>query len=977
MARLRGVTGTISGMKITIGRTGNPDGPDPGRVVMASTTTTTMTRTRVTSGSQTLGPLHGGRSKTSEEIGAAAAGENLDGAEIVVELIKFRRRMVELTFGDRPDRHREKPSVWNGWKHFTNSDWSDQSSHTSDESRRTGGGRPSEKLTVPSFSGEDSEDVGTSARSYLRQVEAWRRMTLLPSHQQGLVLYQHLTGKAWVAAEELSVDNLAKEAGVEYLVKWITNRYLDLEVTRIGKAFSEFFRRLRRKPGQTIRDYNSEYDRLHARLREEAAELNLVASVGNMYSLPRLQQAGVIHDRGHRKPWESGNSGKGRKPHTAHYTEADDSFDSGDDDGDGEDGEAGVSEEVAAAYATYQTAKQRYKEHQKNRGFNGYANEGKGETSQPGKGNEKTSEKIKLMKAKSFCSGCGRRGHWHKDAECPHNQPGHQKNGDKSSNKAADVGYCNLLPAEVFSIRLEDAGLLGITDTACARTVAGTQWLQAYTDKLATLGVRPELKKECEAYRFGTGKIYYSSFYVVLAFELGNKVAQVRTSIINGDVPLLLSKTVLGKLGMVFDIERGQADFNKVGLKGFDLLVTTSGHPAIPILPTKMDGDPGSFQAEDLKLVPKSQYMAFAVAHNPGHAKSRDLYNFFYDKKLEPGVKEMLVRERFPQDEFIAWWSSTSTTSDFWLECDHAWVRIHVTPRKVLFNPSTWKTRATVQKEMLVQTAGEIRVTDGICCTSNRWIESVVDRWEHDKLNEPAFAFHWEANRTGVIVHHTWGVTEIKACIMEARNAAKAADPTEQMKRVSHMSLPELRAKASELKIDYANTTTKGNLLRLIRDSLNTPDQELMKIGKFKGCQFCEILKSYGEWVVRELAQADSPDPELVRHGRWFNNKQRNPETRGYLGDQVAPPYPSSTAATRGPESIAASTTPSARESWSLVSDKASAPSTTSTRRRTRTEADEIKKMEEEMDPKVAAEIQDLETKLAILKDKAKASSGK
>ena len=311
MARLRGVTGTIGRTNggAMAGVIGNPDGPDPGRVVMASATTTVEL------------------DQVPEADGRA----------------DLRREH------DRPDRHREKPSVWNGWKHFTNSDWSDQSSHASDESRRTGGGRPSD-LTVPSFSGEDSEDVGTSARSYLRQVEAWRRMTLLPSRQQGLVLYQHLTGKAWVAAEELSVDNLAKEAGVEYLVTWITNRYLDLEVTRIGKAFSEFFGRLRRKPGQTIRDYNSEYDRLHARLGEvgcnlpedcaawlyvdrlqleEAAELNLLASVGNMYSLHRLQQAAVIHDRGHRKPWESGNSGKGRKPHTAHYTEADDSLDSG------------------------------------------------------------------------------------------------------------------------------------------------------------------------------------------------------------------------------------------------------------------------------------------------------------------------------------------------------------------------------------------------------------------------------------------------------------------------------------------------------------------------------------------------------------------------------------------------------------------------------------------------------------------------
>ena len=665
---------------------------------------------------------------------------------------------------DQPERHREKATVWSGWKHFTNGDWSDHGSIGSDESRKSSAGRPSEKLTVPGFSGEDTEDVGTSARSYLRQIEAWRRMTLLPEHQQGLVLYQHLSGKAWVAAEELSVDSLAKETGVEYLVRWITNRYLHLEVTRIGKAFSEFFRKLRRKPGQSIRDYNSEYDRLHARLREvgcnlpedcaawlyvdrlqleEAAELNLLASVGNSYSLPRLQQAAVIHDRGHRKPWESNTSGKGRKPYTAHYTEADGSLESGEEDIDVEEGDGGVPEEVAVAYATYQTAKQKYKEHQKNRGYNGGFGENKGDGNHAGKNNEKANEKIKLMKAKSFCSGCGRRGHWHKDAECPHNQPGYQKGSDKSSGKTADIGYCNLLPAEVFSIKLESANLLGITDTACARTVAGTQWLQAYSDRLAAMGAKPELKKECEAYRFGTGKIYYSSFYVVLAFELGSKIVQVRTSIISGDVPLLLSKTVLAKLGMVFDIEKGQADFNKVGLKGFDLLVTSSGHPASPIVATKMDGDPGNFQAEDLKLVPKSEYTAFALEHSPGHVSDNELYNFFYDKKLEPGIKEMLVQERLSQEEFITWWSSSTTTSDFWLECEHAWIRIHVTPRKVLFNPATWKTRATIQREMLVQTAAEIRVTDGVCCTSGRWIETVVDRWEHGKINEPAFEFHW------------------------------------------------------------------------------------------------------------------------------------------------------------------------------------------------------------------------------------------
>ena len=62
-----------------------------------------------------------------------------------------------------------------------------------DDRRRFG--RASEKLSVPTFTAEDSEDLGGSARSYLRQVAAWRQMTLLPMNQQGLVLYQALEAR--------------------------------------------------------------------------------------------------------------------------------------------------------------------------------------------------------------------------------------------------------------------------------------------------------------------------------------------------------------------------------------------------------------------------------------------------------------------------------------------------------------------------------------------------------------------------------------------------------------------------------------------------------------------------------------------------------------------------------------------------------------------------------------------------------------
>ena len=646
--------------------------------------------------------------------------------------------------------------VWDGWQHFDYATVNDLDEDY-DKKPSSGGQRPTEKLTIPSFNGEDDgEDVGTTARSYLRQVEAWRRMTRLPAEQQGLVLYQNLSGRAWVAAEELSVDKLSARNGVQYLIKWISGRYLDLEITRIGKAFSEFFRKLRRKAGQSIREYNAEYDRLHARLREvgcslpedcaawlyvdrlqleEAAELNLLASVGNVYSLHRLQKAAVIQDRGLRKPWEGANT-RSKKAHHAHLTghEETNSTDSEADN----DEDDGIPEEVAQAYVTYQSAKQRYKDQQKSRGYVG----------DPGKngGPEGRDEKLKLMKARSFCSGCGRRGHWHRDAECPKNKPGSMSGVTKPDVK--EVSMCNILPAEIYATKYEGTALLGITDTACARTVAGTQWLQQYTDSLARVGGKPQLHKECEAYRFGTGKVHYSTFYVVLGFELGSKIVQVRTSIINGDVPLLLSKGVLSKLGMIYDVEQGRADFSRVGLKGFELQVTSSGHPAIPIVPAKVAGnDSAAFQAEDLKLLPREQYMVFALAH--GSSKAPDHFNIFYDKKLDPGAKEMLCQEHLSHEAFLAWWKSTGTTSDFWLETPEAWIRVHMTPRKALFNPSAWNTRATLQKDMLLETVGEIRITEGVCCTTGRWIEPVVDRWESHELAEHSFNFLW-AGRTWI-----------------------------------------------------------------------------------------------------------------------------------------------------------------------------------------------------------------------------------
>ena len=84
------------------------------------------------------------------------------------------------------------------WQLGPNDPWSRS------EEGRGGGGAAQDKIQVPEFNGEDDRDGG-KAKSYLRKVEAWRRVTRLPTRKQALMLYNNLAGRAWRDAEELEL----------------------------------------------------------------------------------------------------------------------------------------------------------------------------------------------------------------------------------------------------------------------------------------------------------------------------------------------------------------------------------------------------------------------------------------------------------------------------------------------------------------------------------------------------------------------------------------------------------------------------------------------------------------------------------------------------------------------------------------------------------------------------------------------------
>ena len=235
--------------------------------------------------------------------------------------------------GSREDATRRTSRTTDPWYQSGKDPWN-QSQHGSNVDERGGG--TSDKIVVPEFTGEEDRE-GTKARSYLRKIEAWRRVTRLKADKQALVLYNGLSGKAWRDAEDLDVGQLDHPQGVERFVAWVTQRYLDKEVVKAGKYMSEFFKHFKRSQNQDIRDFNSEFDRHLSKLREvgcqlpgtcsswwyvdklrldNTTELSLLSSVNNQYDLLKLQEAAVVQDRMNRRLWETSHKteGKGNLP---------------------------------------------------------------------------------------------------------------------------------------------------------------------------------------------------------------------------------------------------------------------------------------------------------------------------------------------------------------------------------------------------------------------------------------------------------------------------------------------------------------------------------------------------------------------------------------------------------------------------------------------------------------------------------------
>ena len=943
----------------------------------------------------------------------------------------------------------------------------------------------SEKMAVPSFGAKGTGDeLGMSARSYLRQVEAWSKVTRTDPTQQALLLYQNLSDRAWVESEELNVEDLASPQGLKVFTSWIRERYQEVEVSRIAEALTLFFKKMKRQAGQSIREFNSVFDRGHSRLLEidcrlpevarawaylnalglsSSEELSLLASVGNDYSTAKLQKAAILHEKSLRGPWVPRNKGDGKGAKSAYMAGVDgdepqhgpDDVYGGDEQGPYLDEE--TAKEIHEAFVAQESAKARYRDVIKARGVdpetlkNG--KKGAEESTKPS-----SDESLAQAKLRSYCAGCGRRGHWHKDAECPLNRAGNSAPKPRATQDhqvhatTASPGP----PAGVVEVAymVGDLGgdrLLAITDTACSKSVMDQKWLESYLRLAKETGVDTQFLDCHDDFRFGASRLFHANFSATIVIQIRDRVFMLRASVVQGEVPLLMSRGALSKLGMVYDLEGHSAQFKHLGIERFSLMTTDSGHPAIPVSPKCVPGmrwpSPQECANSEVIIVPSapSQYVAFMTSASDArdaHASSAPLdpkenktpsadrppgQNIFYPKKINACARNLLSAESFNPQHFAAWWSKTPISKDFWIECADSFIRIHVVPRRGLFDPSRWETSQIEVKDKLLGSVGLVRSSHGISCSTLVGLDAIHDLWQDQRnvqhpvlwvgrtvfsravarvpiYGPPPIGVHhfflmasseppaniWKMNKTQLLseavrlnltVHTSWSVGEIRQIISDHRRSTE--QDSSVPKGLASMTLEQLKTQASALQIPIPPRATKGQLQLLIRDASTREKAEaIVTFGRHRNKLYKEVPTQYLEWAMLEVRErgVESSGPDLVSLANYAKAKLRPEEVESYnpeINSRVPLPAESSTSScweTHWSELTETAIQMNTRAGYPAKETETHAQQRTPTPKKRSTasgsQVGEKKPMDQEVPQEVREEIETLMARLAALKDR-------
>ena len=262
----------------------------------------------------------------------------------------------------------------------------------------------------------------------------------------------------------------------------------------------------------------------------------------------------------------------------------------------------------------------------------------------------------------------------------------------------------------------------------------------------------------------------------------------------------------------------------------------------------------------------------------------------------------------------------------------------------------------------------------GALMTSPVKVKGLWDFTKQELLNE--------AQARGLWVNPKWTVPEIRSIVQEDMNRgtpnpldAKAQLPV----GLSKMTVAEMQATAEGLGVEVPPRATKRTIMRLIRDNAGGGSQLVMSFGRYKGYLYSETPMGYRKWAMAEVASNPNRSEDLQIYANWCQMSAEvtttparyvevdDPELNAmnpYVPDE-SEGHASWELLARAPWSGASSSQPLAAKA------KARAPATTRRPPASSTTSERgYRTMETEVDPEVLDEIQHLETRLAVIRDR-------
>lgn len=292
----------------------------------------------------------------------------------------------------------------------------------------------------PSFDG-DVEGF----KQFVRDLKLWRRDTDAPERKHGVKVLRQLTGQAKAICNELSVEEITSENGLDLILNKLREHYSPHLETTMPKAFEKAVYGEPRKPKENICDFVIRQDAAFRELQDEGVKLSDEVKGYLLYRQSNLSQ--VQEDQ--ITTWTQGKFARNdvvkalrklekiqkEKSGSRYMTAEDETFlteplDGGSEasSGDyvylGEDDLNHIYEEseIQEALATYQQVRKAVQEQKTNRGYYGPSagSKGSGNASSKGKASIKLSHKgakvhVDLLKLRTKCARCGQVGHWAKE----------------------------------------------------------------------------------------------------------------------------------------------------------------------------------------------------------------------------------------------------------------------------------------------------------------------------------------------------------------------------------------------------------------------------------------------------------------------------------------------------------------------------------------------------------------------------------